>query len=199
MLRNTSGQIASVQLIDLSGSEYTGGSVAVYYIGDDGTQALGGGTVKDKGHGTWYYLPLQAETNYAHVVYTFVPINGVSARAEYDTIVPSRIAAQVTTGPVAVVPAPPTNTQTTAWCYVYDEHGALDADVTISVAMLTTSGTVGAYSKVIATAVSNSSGVASVVIPRGTHLQYTVRRGNGDPVQFAGVNADTLQMPSVMG
>jgi hypothetical protein len=200
MRQNVAGQVACAQLIRLDdGSPCVTGTTSVYVVGDNGTQSTGTGACTHKGNGTWFYYPSQAETNFGHIVFTFVNSLAISTRAEYETEIATRIAAQVVTGPVAVVPAPATNTQTTAWCYCFDKAGAPQQGVIITVGVYGATGNLGAYSTVVGSATSNGSGVASLAIPRGAHLKFNVRRGDGMPVQFVGANVDTLQMPSFIG
>ncbi len=105
------------------------------------------------------------------------------------------------TGPVAVIPAPSHETQTVAYAYCYDANGtALEGVIiTIQVIATTTTGGGAAYSGITVTAVSNALGVASVEIPRGTHITFRAKRGNGRWMQFTGVDADTVQIPYIVG
>jgi hypothetical protein len=111
---------------------------------------------------------------------------------------PPTLSIYTPTTPAVTIPAPPSSTQTTAWCYVYDKAGALADGAKITVSIYSVTGTHGAYSSLIGEALS-VDGVASLSIPRGAHLKFNVRRGNGLPVQFSGADADTLQMPTVVG
>ena len=73
MLKNTAGQTIAFNAIDPDdGAAVTSGSPAVYYCLDAGTQATGAGACVHEGNGAWSYSPAQAETNAAHVAFTFV-------------------------------------------------------------------------------------------------------------------------------
>lgn len=75
MRRNIASQIIGAQMITASdGSAFTG-TVTVYVTGDGGTQTLGSvgsGVCTHEGNGFHTYTPAQAETNYAHVGFTFI-------------------------------------------------------------------------------------------------------------------------------
>ena len=87
MIKNTSGQAVSAQLVAVAdGEDVTSGTTTVYVTGDAGTQASGGGTVTHEGNGCWSYQPTQAETNYDHVSYTFVNSAAVSVTVQRDPI-----------------------------------------------------------------------------------------------------------------
>lgn len=105
------------------------------------------------------------------------------------------------TGPVVSIPGPSDLSQTVAYAYCYDENGAPLEGVTVTIQIATTSMTGGgaAYSGAVVTATSNSDGLASVEIPRGTHITFRARRGNGRWMQFAGDDADTVQIPYIVG
>jgi hypothetical protein len=88
MIKNTSGQAVSAQLVAVAdGEDVTSGTTTVYVTGDAGTQASGGGTVTHEGNGCWSYQPTQAETNYDHVSYTFVNSSAVSVTIQRDPII----------------------------------------------------------------------------------------------------------------
>jgi len=73
MLKNTGSQTICFQAVSTTdGSAVTTGTPTVYVLGDGGTQSSGGGTKTHEGQGTWSYVPSAGETNYSHVVYTFV-------------------------------------------------------------------------------------------------------------------------------
>jgi hypothetical protein len=75
MLLNTAGQSVGAQMVALAdGTPFTG-AVTVYVTGNGGTQAIGSvssGVCVHEGNGYHSYAPSQAETNYAHVAYTFI-------------------------------------------------------------------------------------------------------------------------------
>lgn len=80
MIRNSASQTIGAQLVSATdGSAFTG-SVTCYVTGDGGTQAVGSvgsGACTHEGNGFHTYAPAQAETNYAHVAYTFVGTGAV--------------------------------------------------------------------------------------------------------------------------
>lgn len=87
MIKNTSGQAVSAQLVAVAdGEDVTSGTTTVYVTGDAGTQASGGGTVTHEGNGCWSYAPTQAETNYDHVAFTFVNTSAISVTVQRDPI-----------------------------------------------------------------------------------------------------------------
>ena len=54
MIKNTSGQAVSAQLVAVAdGEDVTSGTTTIYVTGDAGTQASGGGTVTHEGNGCW--------------------------------------------------------------------------------------------------------------------------------------------------
>lgn len=208
MIKNTAGQVVTATLLSLlDGSPVTTGTTTVYVLGDNGTQATGTGTVAHKGNGQWSYVPTQAETNYGTASYLFSnPAAAIVGQtfdidlATWTKAIYDRLLASVPAGPAAVIPSPPSETQTTAFAYCFDERGALAQGVTVEVAMREAGGT-DLYSAVFATATSDSVGLATLMIPRGGALEFAVRRG-GAPnrwVPFRGVNAATLRLPGTIG
>lgn len=208
MIKNTANQSVSATLLSLlDGSPVTSGTTTVYVTGDNGSQTAGAGTVTHKGNGQWGYVPTQAETNYATASYLFVNSAAAIVEKSFDIDqatwikgVYDKILAAVPSLPAAVIPAPPSATQTTAFAYCFDEHGALASGVLVEVAMRTAGGT-DLYSSVFATATSDSNGLATLTIPRGSQLDFAVRRG-GAPnrwMTFRGVNAATLRLPGTIG
>ncbi len=98
-----------------------------------------------------------------------------------------------------VLPAPAID-QTTAWCLCYDENGLPEEGVSIYVQCVGASGTSAAYDTNAVIMVSNVDGVAAGGIPRGANLSFEARRGQrGRRVSFAGVDADTLALPALLG
>jgi hypothetical protein len=92
MKRNVASQVVGVQLnAKADGSAVTSGTTTVYVTGDNGTQAAGSvssGACTHKGHGYWSYAPAQAETDYAHVAFTFENSTGVNATVQIYTSFP---------------------------------------------------------------------------------------------------------------
>jgi hypothetical protein len=75
MIRNQAGQTIGAQMLARADFTEFSGSVTVYVKGDSGSQALGAngsGVCVNEGHGYYSYTPTQAETDYAHVAFTFV-------------------------------------------------------------------------------------------------------------------------------
>ena len=112
----------------------------------------------------------------------------------------ARMAAQVLTGPVLVVPAPASSGETIAWCRCWDEHGDAEEGVLIEVQLVSVpKGTGDAYDTAIASASSNADGLASVSIARGDGFKYLTRRNGGQWKAFTGVDADSIELPDLMG
>lgn len=87
MRKNVAGQVVTAQLIALAdGSDVTTGTPTVYVLGDGGTQGAGSGTVAHEGNGCWSYIPTQAETNYAHVAYTFKHAAAITTTVQAYTV-----------------------------------------------------------------------------------------------------------------
>lgn len=88
MYRNVASQHIAAQLVSLTdGSNVTTGTTTVYVLKDGGTQATGTGTVAHEGNGCWSYAPTQAETDAAHVGFTFVNTSAVSVTVQTYPIV----------------------------------------------------------------------------------------------------------------
>jgi hypothetical protein len=88
--KNVAGQVVGAQLNSRTdGSPVTTGATSVYITGNGGTQTLGAGGAGSpsgfathEGNGTWSYTPTQAETNYDHVMFTFVNSAAVLAMVQ---------------------------------------------------------------------------------------------------------------------
>ena len=110
----------------------------------------------------------------------------------------ARMAEQVPTGPVVVLPAPAAG-QTIAWVMCYGPNGALEQGVTISI-FLTKTTEDGAFDAAAAVLTSDEDGLAQGPIPRGAGHTFKARRGtNGKLYAFGGVDADTLALPTLLG
>ena len=109
-----------------------------------------------------------------------------------------RLAEQVPTGPVIVVPAPGAG-QTTAWAMCYDSAGVVEEGVSISVKLVSATSGGSAYDKAAITATSDAAGLVSLAIPRGADLRFSARRGSGPWTAFSGVDAETLELPALLG
>lgn len=78
MRKNVAGQVVCAQMnARADGAPITSG-VSVLVLGDGGAQGAGGGTLAHEGNGAWSYAPTQAETNFAHVAFTFAHASGVN-------------------------------------------------------------------------------------------------------------------------
>jgi hypothetical protein len=88
MLINTAGQSIGAQMVTAAdGSAFTG-TVTVYVTIDNGTQAIGSvgsGICTHEGNGYHSYAPAQAETNGAHIAFTFVGTAAVPATVQVYT------------------------------------------------------------------------------------------------------------------
>jgi hypothetical protein len=80
MIRNAGSQVIGAQMISATdGSAFTG-AVTVAVTGDGGTQAtgsVGSGACVHEGNGFHTYAPAQAETDFAHVAFTFTGTGAV--------------------------------------------------------------------------------------------------------------------------
>lgn len=113
MIKNVAGQTASAELINASTGAPFSGAVHVYVTGDNGTQTLGSvgsGVATDKGNGTYTYAPSAAETNYSHVIFTFVGTGAIDAQSQYEPITLAQSAA-LSTATVTSVGDGPTRTE----------------------------------------------------------------------------------------
>jgi hypothetical protein len=109
-----------------------------------------------------------------------------------------RLADQVPSGPVVVVPAPPGGTipKTVIYGYCVDASGAPKAGVTVYVQLtgLDASMPNVIYDAAPATGTSDANGVFSVAIPRGAGAAYKLWTHAGKPVKLQGVDAESLQV-----
>lgn len=122
----------------------------------------------------------------------------LTALTEAVEAVEARIAEQVPDGPVVPVPAPAAG-QTTAWALCYNGAGVAEEGVSISVKLVSATGSGSAYDKEVITATSDANGMAALAIPRGDTLRFSARRGTGAWVTFSGVDAETLELPALLG
>jgi len=77
--KNVGSQVVAFQMVSATdGSDVTAGTPTVYYTIDGGAQGTGGGTAAHEGNGQWTYVPLQAETNGNHVVFTMTISGAIS-------------------------------------------------------------------------------------------------------------------------
>jgi len=114
------------------------------------------------------------------------------------TAMEARLEEQVPSGPVVVIDAPE-ETQTIAWTMCYAPNGVPEKDVVITItAIKSVSG--GAFDATPVTITSDINGLAQGAIQRGAGLRFTAKRGTtGALVRFSGVDADSLQLPSLVG
>lgn len=91
MRQNVASQVIGAQMVSATdGSAFTG-SVTVYVTVDGGTQAVGtvgSGAATHEGQGFHTYAPSQAETNGAHVAFTFTGTGAVPATVQVYTDFP---------------------------------------------------------------------------------------------------------------
>ena len=109
----------------------------------------------------------------------------------------ARLAIQVPgAGPVVVFPAAPTGA-TIAYCYCR-KNGLPSAGALLEVCALNTAGSGYAYSPVIAFGQADATGLASVVIDRTSAVTFAARVNGGTWCNFKGVDAATVEVPSVI-
>lgn len=91
MKQNVASQVIGAQMVSASdGSAFTG-AVTVSVTGDAGTQAtgsVGAGACTHEGNGFHTYSPAQAETNYAHIAFTFTGTGAIPATVQVFTTFP---------------------------------------------------------------------------------------------------------------
>lgn len=112
-----------------------------------------------------------------------------------------RLAEQVPTGPVMVLPAPETG-QTVAYVRCLSSAGAAESEVIVHVQMVRTrAGATGyAYSGDALVGESNADGLAAITIPRAPGAIFRAWRGDtGRQITFAGVDAETVAIPDLLG
>ena len=85
MFRNVASQVVTAQLVALTdGADITSGTTTVYVTKDGGTQASGG-TATHEGNGLWSFVPSAANSDGAHVVFTFVNTLAVTQSVQVYT------------------------------------------------------------------------------------------------------------------
>lgn len=85
MKRNTASQVIGAQMVAAADGSAFSGSVTVHVTGDGGTQAtgsVGSGACTHEGNGFHTYAPAQAETDYAHVAFTFTGSGAIPATVQ---------------------------------------------------------------------------------------------------------------------
>lgn len=91
MKQNVAGQVIGAQMVSAAdGSAFTG-AVTVFVTGDGGTQAagsVGAGACTHEGNGFHTYAPSQAETNSAHIAFTFIGTGAVPVTVQLYTTFP---------------------------------------------------------------------------------------------------------------
>lgn len=89
MKQNVASQTIGAQLVSATdGSAVTSGTTTVAVTIDGGTQGAGAGTVAHEGNGYWSYAPTQAETNGAHIAFTFTNSSAVPVTVQVYTTFP---------------------------------------------------------------------------------------------------------------
>lgn len=82
MRRNVASQVVAAQLVSSTdGSDITSGTTTVYGTGDGGAQTSWG-TATHEGNGCWTFLPSAGNTDYTHVVFTFVNTSAISVSVQ---------------------------------------------------------------------------------------------------------------------
>lgn len=109
-----------------------------------------------------------------------------------------RLAEQVPTGPVVVIPAPELG-QTTIWSMCYQPDGTIEEGASITIRCIKTDSANSTFDNTPITIVSNAAGLASGAIPRNPRLTFTAQRGDGKIVTFWGADADSIELPSLLG
>lgn len=106
MKKNVAGQTIGAQLVTAAAGAAFTGAATVYVTGDGGTQAVGSvgaGACVHEGNGYHSYAPAQAETNFAHVAFTFVGSGAVPATVQVFTGFPQTADAPTTVAIAAAV------------------------------------------------------------------------------------------------
>ncbi len=212
MLKNVAGQKIGAQMVDTDGAAFTS-AVTVYVTGDAGTQAagsVGSGACTHEGNGYHTYSPDQAETNYDLIAFTFVGTGAVPVTTQIYTqanldarleAIEDRIAEQVPEGPVAVIPAGDAG-QTTAYIRCLDSAGAVESGVIVHIQMVRPkpAATGYAFSGDALEGESDGDGIAAILIPRAPGAIFRAWRGDtGRQITFAGVDAETVAIPDLLG
>jgi hypothetical protein len=99
-IRNTTGWVIGAQMISASTGVAYGGTVTVYVTGDAGTQVLGGyngGLAIAEGNGYYTYRPLQTETDFTYVGFTFVGSGAIPTTIQVPTETATQAAAVIGT------------------------------------------------------------------------------------------------------
>jgi hypothetical protein len=86
MYRNVASQVIGVQMVTAADGTAFTGTVSAFVTKDGGTQAAGGGTVTHEGNGYHGYVPTQAETDAAHVAFTFTGTGAIPATVQVEPI-----------------------------------------------------------------------------------------------------------------
>lgn len=155
--KNAASQTICAELISSSdGSIVTAGTTTVYITGDR-VQSEGTGTISHIGRGVWCYEIPQAETNYAHVVFTF---ENAAAISESPQTYPSDMWAAALPGAFGLGTAG----------YIL---GAIPSGVTVTPSALSAG--------VIQNAVTSSTNAVVTVI-RGDTKTLTFNLGTGWPL-----------------
>jgi hypothetical protein len=113
----------------------------------------------------------------------------------------ARIQQAVPDGPITTIEAPANAESTTAYVQCFDTAGQAVAGVVIEIAAVEVaeSATGNAFDGSLKTATSDAEGMAQTQIPRRPELTFKARRQGGQWVTFAGVDAPTLALPSILG
>lgn len=127
-------------------------------------------------------------------------VNGTSAVAVDDLGSEILSARMVPVDSFLVVPPSHQSGQTTAWVYCVSKGGTPQSGIPITIrAVGVGSAASVAIESGVVSAVSDAAGLATLLIPRVAGMRFAVRRGVGEWIPFSGVDADTLQLPAMIG
>lgn len=96
MIRGQASQVVGAQMVNATTGAAFAGSVTVYVTVDGGTQAIGSvgsGVCTSEGNGLFTYVPSAAETDGAHVAFTFIGTGAVPATIQVYPITEAQQAA----------------------------------------------------------------------------------------------------------
>jgi hypothetical protein len=88
MKKNVAGQQVGAQMVSATNGAAFAGAVSVYITGDTFTQSLGGsasGVCEHLGNGLHIYKPVQSETNFDYIAFTFIGTGAVPSTVQVYT------------------------------------------------------------------------------------------------------------------
>ena len=147
LLKNTAGQNVPFGLVSATtGAGLTGATVIVYVALDNGTQAIGAGTITESGNGQYNYAPTQAETNATVIGLAFVATGAVFVSMTIWTDLPlpnvnaaaiNSVSTSSVTTVSAVIGTPTAGALESEAVLIYNAVGALITTVGVAGAGLT--------------------------------------------------------------